>query len=152
MHWYLIITRLPILLTVVSPSVMKVWELCVVGKVQSLTADSTMCKVVPSVPPGVVKKGWWHFFSSTWSIMTLPVAKNETFSNSKVVREVPFWNALFPCGHCPNSFRPPPLTLPKWITKCTNHPGKRSAPLPPKQEITDLDVKKIASNHPGKGL
>ena len=25
------------------------------------------------------------------------------------IREPPFWNALVLCGHCPNSFRPPPL-------------------------------------------
>ena len=27
--------------------------------------------------------------------------KKEIFSNSKVVREAPFWNVLFPYGHCP---------------------------------------------------
>ena len=41
------------------------WKGLGVGRAETEPADSTMCKVVPSVPPGVATKGSSLFFSQT---------------------------------------------------------------------------------------
>ena len=35
--------------------------------------------------------------------ITIPIDLNQNYS---LLRDAPFWNVLFPCGHSPNSFRP----------------------------------------------
>ena len=44
---------IPILLTVMSPSIVEVGELCVVRQIESFAADSSVGKVMTSIPPGV---------------------------------------------------------------------------------------------------
>ena len=48
------------------------------------------------------------------------------------LREALFWNVLVLYGHCPNSFRPPPLSVngPTWKKSAPNHPSKALHPWP----------------------
>ena len=100
---------------------------------------------------------WWvmvHVYS--------PISTEEGFNSSPQglpqkltkqsldFREAPFWNVLVLYGHCPNSFRPPPLcqTGKRGEKSAPNHPGR---PLHPPSLLRAMSNVHMETKHFKKG-
>ena len=110
-----------------------------------------------NLPENFVDK-WFILWNELCSVLTTvlsPTSINvQKFATR--LREALFWNVLFPhilymgIAQIASDSPPSPYqtgTVPKWVKKCENHPGKWSEPAL-KQEIAHLEVKKDKPLHP----